>query len=70
MSKEMLKALRDAKENNLDLFSEYYCLAMDYKDKDDDLNYRYWMERACDVSRENSKIALDIYKISNGRYVL
>ena len=70
MSFELLKALRDAKDSNLDLFSEYYCLAIECKEKDDDVNYRYWIDRACDVSNENSRISKDIYKITNGEYVL
>lgn len=70
MSFDLLKALRDAKESNLDLFSEYYCLAMECKEKGDNVNYRYWIERAVDISDENSRISKDIYKISNGEFVL
>lgn len=70
MNYDLLKALRQSREDNLDLFTEYYCLAMDCKHEGNRDDYQYWIDRANDLCRENRKIVADIEKISNGKYML
>lgn len=70
MNDELLKALRQVRNSNIDLFSEYCCLALDFQRKGDTDTYKYWTRRAVDISRENRKIESDIYKITEGKYVV
>lgn len=70
MNMDLLKALRKSREDNLDLFTEYYCLAMDCKHEGNKDDYQYWIDRANDLCRENRKIVEDIMKISDGNYKL
>lgn len=70
MNEDLLVALREARNINLDLFSEYLCLSVDCKDNNDIDGYHYWMDRAIDISRANRKLESDIHTISEGKFVL
>ena len=70
MSEDVLVALRSAKDATLDLFSEYFILAFNCKEAGDKENFRYWLNRASDVSKENHKIESDIRNILKGERVL
>lgn len=50
----------------LDLFSEYLELAMDYREKGDFEEFKYWSDRTMDLSREYHRIKNDIHKLEKG----
>lgn len=66
MNKDILATLRQARDINLDLFSEYVYLAIDNEKDGDDLKYRYWMDRAREVSRVIRVIGDDLLFVEGG----
>ena len=69
MNYDLLNALRLVREANLDLFTEFYCRAMDCKHDGNKEEYQYWIDRANDLCRENRKLVEDIKTVSNGKYM-
>lgn len=66
MSQDILVTLKQARDSNLDLFSEYVCLAIDHEKIGDDFKYRYWMDRAREVSRVIRVISDDLLFVAGG----
>lgn len=53
----------------LDLFSEYFELAMDHREKGELDEFRYWANRTMDLSKEYHRIKNDIQKLEKGDIV-
>ena len=70
MNKDLLNALRLVRDLNLDIFADFYCLAMECKQDGNKEEYQYWIDRANELCRENRSITEDINRISEGKYVL
>ena len=70
VNRDLLNALRLVRDANLDIFADFYCLAMECKQDGNKEDYQYWIDRANDLCKENKRIIDDIKKISEGKYVL
>lgn len=65
----MLEKLRETTADILDLFAEYYSLSEDARKTGDIEQFRYWVNRTMDLSKEYHRIKDDIYKITDWEFL-